>query len=79
MLQNLQSGVFTGNQWGHTQKGQSERYKFSLHHVCVSVISCILFGGLGGFYYGIILFKGRSVCVCVCVCVYSRTCLQGLK
>ena len=68
MLQNLQSGVFTGNQWGHTQKGQSERYKFSLHHVCVSVISCILFGGLGGFYYGIILFKGRSVCVCVCVC-----------
>ena len=58
---------------GDTQKGQSERYKFSLHHVCVSVISCILFGDLGGFYYGILSFKGRCVCVCVCV----RACVRG--
>lgn len=38
MLQNLQSGVFAGSQWGHIQKGQNESYKFSLYHVCVSVI-----------------------------------------
>lgn len=69
MLQNLQSGVFTGGQWGHTQKGQGERYEVSLPHVCVSVIGCILFGDLGGFYYGILSFNGRSMCVCACVCV----------
>ena len=65
MLQNLQSGIFIGSQLAHTQKGQRERYKLSLHHVCISVIVCILFGDFGGFYYGISSFKGRSVCLCV--------------
>jgi len=66
MLQNLQSGVFTGSQWGHTQKGQSERYKFSLHHVCVSVSSVAFYLVIWGAF--IMEFFHSKVGVCVCVC-----------
>lgn len=67
MLQNLQPGTLVGSQRRRTQGGQSKRYKFGLHRVCIRIIGCIVFDCCLGFIMERVHSK-VGVCVDVCVC-----------